>query len=467
MKCLLLPVFGALMAAGSAGALPAELSSQRDQDRPGGVRLATFSADVTIPLGHRCMGVLPTKSQRIVDPLEAHGFVLLGAGEPIVLVAVDWCEIRNGAYDQWRDVLAEAAGTHRRRVLVSSLHQHDAPVVDAEAQRLLSEAGLAGELYDVKFHALAVRGVAAALRDSLQKTRPVTHIGLGQAKVRQVASNRRVVHPDGRVDFSRSSSSAGEPLHGDAPDGLIDSYLKTVSFWQGEGPLLAMHAYAVHPMSYYGRGGVSADFVGMARRRRQRDDASVAQIYVSGCSGDVTAGKYNDGSPANRPVLAGRLYEAMKAAWDATERHPLTEIEFRNTQLELEFHEGQEFTAEALARVLEDGEAKVTDRILAAMGLASRRRIARGQTIDMPCIDLGAAQIVLFPGESFVGYQLMAQHMRPDSFVMSIGYGECWPGYIPTRAAFEDKFGHGWRWVAPGAQQLVEAALKRVLAVAN
>ena len=24
----------------------------------------------------------------------------------IVVVAVDWCEIRNGAYDQWRDALA-------------------------------------------------------------------------------------------------------------------------------------------------------------------------------------------------------------------------------------------------------------------------------------------------------------------------------------------------------------------------
>ena len=96
-------------------------------------RLATFSADVTIPLGHRCMGILPTKSQKVADPLYAHGFVLLGGGDPIVLCAVDWCEIRNGAYDQWRDALALAAGTTRRRVLVCSLHQHDAPVVDRGA----------------------------------------------------------------------------------------------------------------------------------------------------------------------------------------------------------------------------------------------------------------------------------------------------------------------------------------------
>ena len=40
--------------------------------------------DVTIPLGHRCMGVLPTKSKTVVDPLQVHGLVLLGPVEPIV-----------------------------------------------------------------------------------------------------------------------------------------------------------------------------------------------------------------------------------------------------------------------------------------------------------------------------------------------------------------------------------------------
>ena len=76
-------------------------------------RLATFSVDITIPIGHRCMGILDTKAQRIDDPLEAKGFVLLGREAPIVFVALDWCEVRNGAYDLWRDTLAAAAETTR------------------------------------------------------------------------------------------------------------------------------------------------------------------------------------------------------------------------------------------------------------------------------------------------------------------------------------------------------------------
>jgi hypothetical protein len=34
------------------------------------IRVSRFSVDVTIPLGHRCMGLLPTKSKEIVDPLQ-------------------------------------------------------------------------------------------------------------------------------------------------------------------------------------------------------------------------------------------------------------------------------------------------------------------------------------------------------------------------------------------------------------
>ncbi len=442
-------LFGAILA-GSAPAAPK-------------FKLATFSADVTIPLGHRCMGVLPTKSKTVLDPLYAHGFVLLGAEKPIVLCAVDWCEIRNGAYDQWRDALAKAAGTTRERVLVCSLHQHDAPVTDRGAAKLLADAGLKDELYDEAFHDRTVQRVAAALADSLKDATPITHLGMGQARVERIASNRRVVLPDGRVTFGRYSRSGGDPFHRDAPEGLIDPFLKTLSFWNGDKPVLALHAYSTHPMSFYGRGEVSSDFVGLARDHRQRDDFSVKQIYVTGCSGDVTAGKYNDGSQDSRLALTERLYQAMVAAWKETRRVPLEQIDFRNATFELEFHPHPSLTAESLAAALADEKKSVEDRILAAMGLSSRQRAARGQKIDMPCIDFGPAQVVLFPGEAFVGYQLMAQKLRPDSFVVSIGYGECWPGYIPTESAFKDNFHDKWLWVAPGSEPRIRAALMDVL----
>jgi hypothetical protein len=426
-------------------------------------QLATFAADVTIPIGHRCMGILPTKAKEIIDPLEARGFVLVGADRPVVLVAVDWCEIRNGAYDQWRDTIAKAAGTTRERVMISSLHQHDAPVTDREAQLLLDQVGMEKELYDPEFQAACLKRIAEAVKDSLTDLQPVTQIGLGKTKVEKIASSRKVVKEDGTIAWSRYSASGGDEFMANAPDGPIDPLLRTISFFHGDTPLLMLHSYAVHPMSYYGRGGVSADFVGLARRRMQREHPRVFQIYVTGCSGDVTAGKYNDATPASRQRLTQRLFEAMEASWQSTKKLPLKTVAFRDTTYDLPFHEGKEFQKPALEETLHDESAKEGDRILAAMSLSSLQRKARKQPLELPCLDLGAAQIVLFPGEAFVGYQLMAQEVRPDSFVMSIGYGECWPGYIPTKQAFDENFNHGWRWAGRGSEAILRKAMREVL----
>jgi len=426
-------------------------------------QLATFSADVTIPLYHRCMGVLPTKSKRIVDPLYARGFVLLGSDKPIVLAAVDWCEIRNGAYDRWRESLAKAVGTTRERVLVCSLHQHDAPVTDAGAAAILHEVGLAGELYDEEFHQVAINRVVKSMTEALKLPTTITHLGTGQAKVERIASNRRVVRDNGSITYARGSSSGGDPFYRDAPDGEIDSMLKTLSFWNGDQPVAVLHVYATHPMSSYGRGDVSSDFVGLARAKMQKAHPGVMQIYASGCAGDVTAGRYNDGSPKNRVELIDRLYAAMQAAWKATSRQPLTTIDFRSEPLTLEFHPHPHLTEEALTSAVTDETKSTEDRILAAMGLSSRRRVANEQPIDVPCLNFGSTKLVLFPGETFVGYQLLAQEMAPDSFVVSIAYGECWPGYIPTRAAFGENFHDKWLWVAPGSEARIRKVLEKLL----
>ena len=286
------------------------------------LRLATFTADVTTPIGHGMMGGL-WLSKSVADPLEANGFVLLGDDQPpVVFVSVDWCEIRNEALDRWKAVLAVAAETTPERVMVTAIHQHDAPVADLAAERILRERHLAGTVCDLDFHERAVQGVAKAVRASLKSAQPLTNIGTGQAKVEQVASNRRYTTPDGAIHFDRGSRTT-DPVAVAADEGVIDPWLKTLSFWNGEEPLAAVSFYAVHPMSYYGDGEVSADFPGLARRQRQADLPAMKQIYVSGCSGNVTAGKYNNGDRENRLLLASRLHAAMSAAWDATVRHPV------------------------------------------------------------------------------------------------------------------------------------------------
>ncbi len=426
-------------------------------------RLAPFVADVTPPISHACMGGGIKPITKIGDPLFAHGFVLLSDQKPIVVVSVDWCEIRNDAYERWREVLAKAANTDKERVLVSAIHQHDAPIADLEAQRLLDKAKAKGSICMLDFHEKAVQGVARALTASLKDAKTITHYGVGEAKVEKVSSNRRYLGPDGKPRFNRTSATR-DPKVREAEDGLIDPWLKTLSFWNGDKAILALSAYAVHPMSYYGTGIASADFPGLARKRRLSDDTDVMQIYASGCSGNVTAGKYNDGAPENRAVLADRIYQGMVEAWKATKRHPLKEVGFKNEKLRLEPRDGPGFTVADLQKKLENGP-RPFDQCLAALGLSWRLRADKGATIDVPALSFGKAHLVLLPAEAYVEYQLLAQKTRPDSFVVVMGYGESAPGYIPTEQHVRERDGNlsDWNWVAPGAEERIADVLKKIL----
>jgi len=448
---------------GLAGGLAGSLMGRFGAAAATSHELSTFQADITPPLGHALMGGGITPAQRIEDRLSANGFVLRGRSLPIVLVSLDWCEVRNDAYDRWRTVLAQAAGTSQERVLLTCIHQHDAPVADLTAQRFLNESKAAGSICDLEFHETAVQRVARAVQVSLQKTQQVTHLGLGQARVDRVASNRRYVGPEGKLLFNRTSATRDAWIR-EQPEGTVDPWLKTLSFWSGERPVFALSCYATHPMSYYGKGGVSSDFMGMARHRRQKEDLTVKQIYVSGCSGNVTAGKYNDGAPENRPVLADRIYQAMAEAWQDTRRQPLTSLKFRSLRLVLEPRSDTGFSKQDLERRLRT-DPKPFGQCLAALGLSWRKRAEARHPIDVPVLDFGPAQLLLLPGEVYVEFQLMAQKLRSDSFVMTLGYGECAPGYVPIERAFEegDTNLKDWCWVGPGSEARIAATLKSAL----
>ena len=429
--------------------------------------VATFSVDVTPPIGHQLFTGGGVDSVAVNDSLFAKGFVISGGGleKPAVFVSVDWAEIRNDAFDRWREVLAEAAGTDRVRVLVSAIHQHDTPLPDLAAQKILNEAGADTQLIDPDFHEKTVQKVAAAIREAMKNSRTISHFGIGKAEAEGLASNRRFVNSEGEISYGRGSG--GQNLAGRiAPVGTIDPWVKTLSFWDGDEAVCALSIYATHPMSVYRTARISADFPGIARAARQKKTPSALQIYASGASGNITVGKFNDHKMETRIVFAERLETAMTAAWDATKKHPVSKIEFKSEELMLDPRVDGDFTKEKLNEQLNDTSQNRMKRGMAALGLSWQKRCEAGQPIDVPMLDFGGkAQLILLPGEIYVEYQIAVQELRPDSFVMTAGYGECGPGYIPTKRAWEENDSNlsDWCWVAPGQEEKIRAVLKRLL----
>src|SRR5262245_31556369 len=164
-----------------------------------GLHLATFSSDATPPLGHPLCGGWIEPVRGYDDPLNLVGVVLMGMGAPVVLAALDWCGLRNQAFRIWRKALADAAHTVPENVEIHCVHPHNAPFADVEAQKMLAEIPGAPPNMDLKFFDRAVKQSADAVAACLKQTRRFSHIGTGQAKVSQVASNRRVLGPDGKV----------------------------------------------------------------------------------------------------------------------------------------------------------------------------------------------------------------------------------------------------------------------------
>jgi hypothetical protein len=419
------------------------------------LRVGTFQADATPPLGTPLI-VRPVAS--VKDSLQVKGVVLLGDGLPVVLAAVDWIGIANSGHEAWRNALAEAAGTSPDRVAVHALHQHDAPENDFDAELLLLAHGRHGPtVTSADFARATIRRTADAVRRAIVEATPVTHVGLGRAKVEKVASNRRLHGPDGKVAYVRFSQTGGKPHLRDLPEDLIDPDVRMISFWNGSTPIAALTYYATHPQSYYGEGEVSYEFVGMAREQRQ-EDTGVFHVHFNGAAGNVAAGKYNDGSREMRPILAQRLAEGMENAWKATEKRPVTGADLGWEVEPVLLPVAPSLNRDSLMAKLRSGGGS-------AGRLAFVHRMEKGMPILISALRIGDARVLHMPGELFVEYQLAAQTMRPDLFVAMAAYGDYGTGYIGTRVAYPEG-GYevpGASNVAPDVEAVLTRAMREVL----
>jgi hypothetical protein len=432
------------------------------------LRVGTFKVDVTPPKGSPlCDGLVPPATG-VNDPLSARGIVLKADKQPaVVLVAFDWVGIGNDGHDAFRKAIAEACKTPLDRVCIHALHQHDAPGCDFLAEKIAAKAGIPNQLFPVEYARDAVGRVAAAAAAAQSHAEAVTQIGYGKGLVEKVASNRRILGPDGKVKFARMSASK-DPAGRELPEGLIDPNVRMVSFWNKDRPIAVLTYYATHPQSYYYTGKCSADFVGMARDEAEAAEKPGMHIHFNGAGGNVAAGKYNDGSHAMRPVLAHRLAEGMKRAWDDTKKVPVADLKFDWATRDVTLPLGEWFDEKEQTKTLHDESQKLVPRLRAARNIAWARRIADGHKITIGRLRLGPIDILQMPGELFVEYQLAAQKMRPGSFVCMAAYGDYGPGYIGTAIAYtqggyETSFSTPVSRVSPRVESVLMDAMRELL----
>jgi len=215
---------------------------------------------------------------------------------------------------------------------------------------------------------------------------------------------------------------------------------------------------------------VSADFVGMARGLREAELPGVMHIHFNGAGGNIAAGKYNEGAAATRPLLAHRLADGMKQAWNVTTRTPITAGDIKWQVLPVSLPVAAPLRAEAaLMQTIQDAQQSDHVRLTAARDLAWVRLNAANRRMPLTLLTLGAARVVHMPGELFVEYQLAAQKMAGDTFIAMAAYGDYGPGYIGTRIAYSQggyETGPVSR-TSPDVEDVLMQGLKKLLAPAQ
>ena len=428
---------------------------------PAGLRISTFDIDVTPPVGS-WLAYDSTRNTWDLG-LRAKGIVILGAGKPVVLCAVDWIRICNSGYDAFRGSLANAAGTTKERVSVHTIHQHDAPWCDFNAEKILVDAKADLHRYDGDFHREVIKELALKVRNSIEDTQPVTRIGLGSAVVDSVGSNRRVIGDDGELMAPRWTATQDSALRAQ-PEGLIDPEVSLISFWNNNKPLAILSYYACHPQSYYRTGVANPDFPGIARFFRQLAVPDALHIHFTGAGANVGAGKYNDGSHANRMILAERLANGMKRAWESTKCEPVTAGSVRWDFKSVTLPEAKHL-ARLENRLKENPDTAMNYSIVEKLAWIERNRA--GMKVDVSCLSIGSAKILHLPGELFVEYQLAAKSQRKDLFVAMAAYGDNGMGYIGTADAYKEggyETGEA-SLVGPGSEKILMDVINRLLSI--
>lgn len=424
-------------------------------------RLATFQADVSPPLGKQVDIGFRKETVEIEHPALLKGILLEAGTERYVLAAIDYSGLCNDSHLWLRQRLAEGAETQPEFVALQAVHQHTTVCLDANAAALLyaDQPELLQGMRD--FEEEIGQRVAGAVRAARSQLRPVRELGVSRGRVEQVASNRRLPLPDGRIQARMSSTR--DPQLQALPEGNIDPWLRTITFYGDAQPLAQLHYYATHPQSYYGDQRCTWDVPGIARERLQQE-TGVFQVYFTGCAGDVAMGKYNEGTPEARALLAERLYQGMRASLKSIAREPAQPLFWKSEELTFPLREAAPFTAEACRQVLQRPDAPFGQRLKAAMCAAWIDRVAAGFPVQACSLQTGSLRLLHLPGEPFVMYQQFAQSHRPDHFVCVAGYGDCAMWYLGPDHIYTDQGGYEQSWSFAGpCEALLRRKIKRLL----
>lgn len=407
------------------------------------MKLTTFKLDVTPPIGSRLAYSI---NNGVDSPIFIRGVLLDDGTTRAVIVSCDYIYIWGQAWLNWRQCIAAAADTEEEYVFLHSVHQHDSMGITTHVE-LDTSCFL---LCDADYCEGTLKKLEKVVRQAAHgEWKVATKLMTAERRMCGLASNRRILDENGKCYTMRYSMCDNAEWRA-LPTGSIDPLLRTIAFANEEKrPLVALHFYASHPMAAYGRGLVSADVPGVAL---DYAGTETFNLYLTGCAGNVTFGKYFTGNKEESLRLLGRrLGQGIVSNLEHLEEKPLETLSFAKVDFPFPFN------------LQTDG----TQDLLHTAKAIIARDLQKWQTCTIQRLSFSeSVHILSFPSEPCVEYQLYAQSLVPEQFVACAAYGNGIYFYIPTEKMFkEGGYEPSASVTTPKIEKIFKHAIKHLLPI--
>lgn len=436
--------------------------------------------NITPPLGiwMSGYGLRPTGAIRIHDELYARVLVLDDGRQRIVLVSADIIAFAPDSVQRIREQIASKLNMAPSAIMLHATHTHGGPNVGI--YRCMGER-------DAGYLDILERKIIGATVQASQEMHPA-HFTYGETNA-QIGINRRESRRDGRT------------LLGTDFAGVVAPLVQSLCVNHADGRLMALlFSHACHPTTLGGENlSITAEWCGVAveqlksRFRAEVDSqhptALPVPLFLQGCCGDINPhprgawenlnqhGKViGDAAHQARWNSHGRLEETIDAQEEAVALPLLPPPSVAECDAQIALYE--ERLAKSRAANAHAGQILYDEGILAWARdyrlYADLESFQESQEFAIQRLNLGGVQILGFPAEMFVQYQLdfAAQSRTP---VLSLAYTNgCW-NYLPTAAEYPrggyevndaNKY-YGTLMFAPEAESLVRETSYRLLGIPN
>ena len=371
--------------------------------------------------------------ERVIEDVYARSTVISSGGQTIAIVLLDLMAIDRSQAEPIRRDVCRALGIPPEALMIACTHNHS-------CAHLTSWMLLRPDPRKTQYLEFLRQQVVEGVRQAREAQQPATW-SWARGRVTDLARNRRLKTPDGKVRTLRRGDPASWPLMDDpaVTAGPVDEELLLLVARDGAGVVRGLLAnFGCHNTLAMMANGICPDVFGVAMAELEQPAAGVTAMITNGAEGNVDATKTiphlgpRDFGEAQRggKSLAGQIAGLIAGA------QPL-----RGGRLSAAWAEAS-FPVNDVFREIAAGRREFVYPGLFHSEGPMPAFAAAAQTGRMPGVvqrlSLGEATLIGLPGEIFSETQLRIKAMRPGLPTFVLGVTNEYLGYIPTAEAMAE-----------------------------